>query len=347
MPAGAAGVPNPPLTDLVNMLSPANRYSYVFGGNTQVLDHVLVNDRARARVSRFQYARNNADFPESLRGDDTRPERISDHDMPVAYFVFFGAPVVTLAGDATMTVEVCQPFTDPGATAFDDTLGALPVAVSGSIDPNVPGTYTIHYTASNGFATTTVTRTIHVVDTTPPVLTLNGPAAVTIEAGTAWIDPGATAADTVRHRPDGRDSRQRQRQPARARRLRAHLLRVGRRQLLHATRTVTVVDSVAPWLSPVIAAPSYVHQSVGAPDGGRAGAVSVAGRRPDCPRARSASPAISRSSRTWTGRCSVPTTCASAPSERAGATASTRSRRPAVMRPATATSRSDTVTVRR
>ncbi len=100
-------------------------------------------DRARARVSRFQYARNNADFPESLRGDDTRPERISDHDMPVAYFVFFGAPVVTLAGDATMTIEKCQPFTDPGATAFDDTLGALPVAVSGTIDPNVPGTYTI------------------------------------------------------------------------------------------------------------------------------------------------------------------------------------------------------------
>ena len=193
--AGAAGVPNPPLTNLVSTLSPANRYSYVFGGNTQVLDHVLVNERARARVSRFQYARNNADFPESLRGDDTRPERLSDHDMPVAYFVFFGAPVVTLAGDATMTIEACLSFTDPGATAFDDTLGALPVAVSGTVDPNVPGTYTVHYTASNGFATTTVTRTIHVVDTTPPVLTLNGPDPVTIEVGTAWTDPGATASD--------------------------------------------------------------------------------------------------------------------------------------------------------
>ena len=50
LPAGAAGVPNPPLTDLVTMLSPANRYSFVFGGNTQVLDHVLVNGR-RARAS--------------------------------------------------------------------------------------------------------------------------------------------------------------------------------------------------------------------------------------------------------------------------------------------------------
>ena len=32
-----------------------------------------------------------------------------------------------------------------------------------AIDPNVPGTYTLDYTASNGFATTTIPRTIHVV----------------------------------------------------------------------------------------------------------------------------------------------------------------------------------------
>ncbi len=261
LPAGAAGVPDPPLTDLVDMLSPANRYWYVFGGNTQVLDHVLVNGRARARVSRFQYARSNADFPESLRGDDTRPERLSDHDMPVAYFVFFGAPVVTLAGDATMTVEACQPFTDPGATAFDDTLGALPVAVSGTIDPNVPGTYTIHYTASNGFATTTVTRTIHVVDTTPPVLTLNGPAGVTIEAGSAWIDPGATASDTC-----GTDLTGAIHVSGRVNRLvpGVYVLTYSVSDGVNSTsrtRTVTVVDTVAPWLSPVIVAPSSIKAS--------------------------------------------------------------------------------------
>ena len=61
---------------------------------------------------------------------------------------------------------------DPGATAFDDAHEPLPVAVSGTVDPNVAGTYTIDYTATDGPFTTTVTRTIRVVDTTPPVLTL-------------------------------------------------------------------------------------------------------------------------------------------------------------------------------
>ena len=259
--AGAAGVPDPPLTDLVSLLSPANRYSYVFGGNTQVLDHVLVNGPARARVSRFQYARNNADFPESLRGDDTRPERFSDHDMPVAYFLFPGPPVVTLIGDATMTIEKCQPFTDPGATAFDDAHEPLPVAVSGTVDPNVAGTYTIDYTATDGPFTTTVTRTIHVVDTTPPVLTLNGPAAVTIEAGAAWTDPGATAIDpcgadlTAAIRVSGSVNR---RVPG------VYVLTYSVSDgvnLSTRTRTVTVVDTVAPWLSPVIVAPSGIKAS--------------------------------------------------------------------------------------
>jgi hypothetical protein len=34
----------------------------------------------------MNYGRNGADFPESYRNDATRPERVSDHDMPVAYF---------------------------------------------------------------------------------------------------------------------------------------------------------------------------------------------------------------------------------------------------------------------
>lgn len=78
---------NPDLTNLVDASVPAaERYSYVFGGSAQVLDHVIVNRQLVARVSRMHYARNNADFPEVLRGNAARPERISDHDMPVAYF---------------------------------------------------------------------------------------------------------------------------------------------------------------------------------------------------------------------------------------------------------------------
>jgi hypothetical protein len=38
------------------------------------------------------------------------------------------------------------------------------------VDVNVPGDYVRSYSASNGFETTTVTRTVHVVDGTPPTI---------------------------------------------------------------------------------------------------------------------------------------------------------------------------------
>ena len=95
----------PNLTNLVDMLPASERYSFSFDGNAQALDQVLVNGPMLARFSRIQFARNDTDFPESLRNDATRPERISDHDMPVAYFVFAQAPVLTLNGPNPMTVE--------------------------------------------------------------------------------------------------------------------------------------------------------------------------------------------------------------------------------------------------
>ncbi|HZI18669.1 MAG TPA: lamin tail domain-containing protein [Pyrinomonadaceae bacterium] len=94
------GVPPPPenvvepstdrwtfqLTNLVGMLTPSERYSFTFEGNAQVLDHVLVNSRMLARTNRFAYGRFNADFSETFAADSTRPEAVSDHDAPVAYF---------------------------------------------------------------------------------------------------------------------------------------------------------------------------------------------------------------------------------------------------------------------
>ena len=98
----------------------------MFDGNAQALDHILVNALALRRFSRVAYARSDADFPESLRADAARPERLSDHDAIVAYFSFPGAPVVSLNGANPLTVEAYTSFTDPGATAHDDD-GLLPV----------------------------------------------------------------------------------------------------------------------------------------------------------------------------------------------------------------------------
>ena len=76
------------LIDLALLKSlPVNeRYSYVFDGSAQVLDHILINKKLAERLTKFGYARLNADFPVAWAGDDTRPERLSDHDAPVAFF---------------------------------------------------------------------------------------------------------------------------------------------------------------------------------------------------------------------------------------------------------------------
>ena len=163
----SADLVDPDLKNLGDGLGAAQQYSFVFDGNAQALDHILVNSLALKRVTRTGYARSNADFPESLRGDATRPERLSDHDAAIAYFAFPAAPIVTLVGDSPMDVEAYTSFTDPGATAHDDE-GPLPVVVSGSVDVNTPGDYTLSYSATNGYLTTTITRLVRVRDTKGP-----------------------------------------------------------------------------------------------------------------------------------------------------------------------------------
>ena len=160
---------DPDLTSLGDALGSAEQYSFVFDGNAQALDHILVNSLALARVTRMAYARSNADFPESLRGDATRPERLSDHDAAVAYFALPSAPVITINGESPMAVEAFTTFTDPGATAHDDQ-GALPVSVSGTVDVNTPAEYVLTYSATNGYATTTATRVVRVQDTIAPAI---------------------------------------------------------------------------------------------------------------------------------------------------------------------------------
>jgi len=91
---------NPDLVNLIDGISATQRYSFVFDGSHQVLDHILVNQNANAKLSRFSIARVDADFPEVYRSDANRPERISDHDAPVAYFLFT---------DVTAPVAICKP----------------------------------------------------------------------------------------------------------------------------------------------------------------------------------------------------------------------------------------------
>lgn len=107
---------NPNLTNLLERLSADQHYSFIFQGTPQVLDHVLVNFSMASLVSRFAYARNNSDFPDSFGADSLRPERLSDHDMPVAYFSF---PGVSMSLDGIVTELQALISQNPGSEAAD------------------------------------------------------------------------------------------------------------------------------------------------------------------------------------------------------------------------------------
>jgi uncharacterized protein len=79
---------DPDLTDLLELEPADQRYSFVFDGNAQELDHILVTPNLLELRNGLHYARVNADFPEVFRSDANRPERLSDHDPSIAYFNF-------------------------------------------------------------------------------------------------------------------------------------------------------------------------------------------------------------------------------------------------------------------
>ena len=88
VPGDGIDLVNPDLVNLGVLEPEEERYSFVFGGNAQTLDHVLVNEQLILSSTAFglDHARINADFPEIARNDANSPSRLSDHDPVVAYF---------------------------------------------------------------------------------------------------------------------------------------------------------------------------------------------------------------------------------------------------------------------
>ncbi len=123
------------------------------------------------------------------------------------FFVDLEPPVLTLLGATPITVQCGGVYNDAGATASDDVDGNITHRivktitfdgdVVASVNTSVLGTYTITYEVSDnaGQAATPVTRTMDVVDTTAPVITLNGASALLLECGATYTEAGASATD--------------------------------------------------------------------------------------------------------------------------------------------------------
>ncbi len=96
---------NPDFTNLTDTLPADQRYSFIFEGTPQALDHFIINTVANSLVQRYTIARNNSDFPEvpssAFSGNAARPERNSDHDMPIGYFSIPKAATTTTVENVT------------------------------------------------------------------------------------------------------------------------------------------------------------------------------------------------------------------------------------------------------
>jgi predicted extracellular nuclease len=80
-----ADLVDPDFMNQVFSMSEGERYSFIFRGNSQVLDHALTSMTLDLRVRGMQYARGNADAAADLINDGATPLRASDHDGFVLY----------------------------------------------------------------------------------------------------------------------------------------------------------------------------------------------------------------------------------------------------------------------
>ncbi len=112
-------------------------------------------------------------------------------------------PVITVLGNNPVNIDLGNPYVDAGATALDDVDGDIStnILVTGlPVDSSVVGQHIVQYEVSDAAGNSTqAQRIVNVLDsdTIPPELFLLGESPVKVEAGTSYVDAGATATDNI------------------------------------------------------------------------------------------------------------------------------------------------------
>ncbi|MBQ3357261.1 MAG: polysaccharide deacetylase family protein [Oscillospiraceae bacterium] len=110
---------------------------------------------------------------------------------------------VELNGAAELTVECGTAYEDKGAVAFfggtifPADLKTLEITTENSVDTAKPGDYSVVYSAEYLLFSGRAERTVHIVDTTPPELTLEGDLICYDLPGQPFVEPGYTAWDNI------------------------------------------------------------------------------------------------------------------------------------------------------
>jgi endonuclease/exonuclease/phosphatase family metal-dependent hydrolase len=188
------------MTALMKTLPQNERYSYVFEGNSQSLDHIVASHSLTARPFEYDAVHVNAEFFDQL----------SDHDPQVARFLVNSAPTVSAGGpyavDEGSSVALSATGSDPNGDALTyawdlDNDGTFETAGQTATysAADGPATRTVRVRATDGTSSTIASATVTIANVAPSA-TLNAPA--TVFAGfpftislTGASDP--SAADTA------------------------------------------------------------------------------------------------------------------------------------------------------
>jgi predicted extracellular nuclease len=141
------------MTSLFETLPANERYSYVFDGNSQVLDQIIVSNNLLGANTEFEVAHINAEYFDQL----------SDHDPQVARFFVNTAPTAPANQVVAVPRNTATPFTLAAVDAEGDTLTItrLSEPANGTLSgtgtnltftpaPNFTGTSSFTYRAGDG-----------------------------------------------------------------------------------------------------------------------------------------------------------------------------------------------------
>lgn len=116
-------------------------------------------------------------------------------------------PIIYRNGPSPVTTEGGSVYSDAGARAIDRDGSDITssIVTVNPVNIHTVGTYVVTYDVTGAdLGTTTGTstadqamRTVHVVDTTAPTITLNGSNPMLLKVGDIYTDPGATSTDNI------------------------------------------------------------------------------------------------------------------------------------------------------
>ncbi|MCM2335707.1 MAG: hypothetical protein NDI66_02865, partial [Pseudomonas sp.] len=131
---------DPDLVNLDQTLPPEERYSFMFDGNAQTLDHVLVNEEAVVTTRRLglDHARINADFTDTSRADGTVPTRTADHDPVIAYFAPRPRADLAVTATAGPATRIDLPATFTATVRNNGPEAAEAIGVGFALDGELP-----------------------------------------------------------------------------------------------------------------------------------------------------------------------------------------------------------------